>query len=214
MAWPWNYRGSLLVCMMAVLFVLGSSAKNAPERKRGTLTASFVCPDPEATQACHSWAELLNAHDRETTSEQFVCFRKTEDQFFTVHLLKGESFFESMKDSSLSEMPDEGFVSTYINGVQDSVVAPNLHFSGKWSRSLGTFTSETVNDGHDLEAGVFISGVKVAVRYSYRNGSNDLLLYSLTIQRSTMRFTERVVMQSRAKTLIEGTGRCSYHQPE
>jgi hypothetical protein len=97
---------------------------------------SFVCPDPEAQKACKSYDELVKAKDSGLPDDGFICFRKTEDEFFTIWF--SGPYFRKHWDKEQKRMvadedatsPARGFAHTYKNGVQDFAVVPTLSFKG------------------------------------------------------------------------------------
>ncbi len=113
--------------------------------------------------------------------------------------------------------PGQGAAQTYRNGVQDISVMPTLIFGGKWIPAygdVGVFVSDKINfkpqDEKDTDVGVTIDESQLAVTYKYKNKFDKGMTYSLTIQRSTGRFSEYFQEESEKTPFLEGTGYCIF----
>jgi len=201
----------------------GQTPPKKPAPKAPAAKPAFVCPDTEAQQACKSYQELLKAKDASLPDiRAYICFRKSEDQFFVVTF--NTPYFPKHWDKDLKEMvPDDsarpglGHAETYKDGVLDSTTMPSFSFSGQWLPfypESGLFTSNKLN-GKDLNekdsnVGVTIDDAQVNIGYKYANRMEKTITYTLTIQRSTGRFAESFLTEEGKFPFSEGTGYCVY----
>jgi len=110
-----------------------------------------------------------------------------------------------------------GSIHSYKDGIEDFAVMPSLSFSGTWTPSdSGLFTSDTLNfknqDESDPNVGVSIDPSQFAAGYKYKNKLDETMLYSLTIQRSTGRFSESFQEESKQTPFKTRTGRCLFRK--
>jgi hypothetical protein len=198
--------------------------------------SAFVCPDPEVVKACKSYEELLKAKDVGLLTDAYVCFRtgvaiagigapSNEDEFFVVAFSIPR--FRQRRDKDSKQMvPDTeatyagfGNIHTYKDGIEDFAVMPSLSFSGTWTPAdSGRFISDTLNfknqDESDPDVGVSIDPNQFNAAYKYQNPLNKTMRYSLTIQRSTGRFSETYQEEPKEVPFKTGTGRCVFHKAE
>jgi hypothetical protein len=218
---------TFLIIVASCLCQSTSTAKKPAQKTEPHPRSSFVCPDPEAKSACKSYEELLLAHDSALPLRGYVCFRKKEDDIFTISFSK--PYFQTRWDPELKKSvtdPDQkiygnGVAQTYRDGVQDSSVMPSVIFGGKWapfgwgdSSEGGIFVSDTMNfkaqDEKDTDTGVSIDGIQLVIGYKYKNKFDKGMTYSLTIQRSTGRFSEYFQEESEKIPSTQGTGYCVF----
>ena len=180
-----------------------------PPEKKATpkpAPASFVCPDPQARQACKSYEELLKAKDSGLPNVDYVCFHKRENTFFVVQFLKPSDATERGR----------GFVYSYKDGVEDSSVMPSLSFSGTWKSGL--FSADSINhsklEANDSDVGISIDESQIKAGYKYENNFEKTIQYSLTIQRSAGQFTESFREEPAKFVFLEKTGRCIFRKNE
>jgi hypothetical protein len=183
---------------------------------------SFVCPDADAQQACKSYEELLKANDSGILNQDYVCFQKNQDKFFVVRFSKPH--FSKKWDPDLKQMIVDseakstgiGDVKSYKEGVQNLTMMPSLIFSGTWvpypDPESGTFRADSVNfkkKQDDDPVVVFIDESQFAIDgYKYQNTSGKTIIYNLTIQRSTGRFTEKFQDEPNNIPFSESSGHC------
>lgn len=150
----------------------------------------------------------------------YICFQKQVDAFFVVYfdpppftLSKARQQLES--GSRVKEYPASGYFTSYKDGVNDTRVMPSLFFSGNWFRVIDRwgFISNTVNFAEETRPGqmpiVAINGTQIAVTdYKYKSVLNNDVQYSLTIRRSTGRFSESMVKEGEQLPFFEDSGRC------
>jgi hypothetical protein len=184
----------------------------------------FICPEPEAKQACQSYDELRKAKDPAAYLNDYVCFRRNTDEFFVVWF--GKPHFKKKWNPERKQLVIEngeteqglGFTETYANGVNNSRVLPNFSFSGTWvptspySDSSANFTSDKVNkrenDEKDKITGVYIDQYQFQAAFQYKNAVDETIDYVLTIQRSTGRFAENFTEEPKKVPFSENVGRC------
>jgi len=201
----------------------GQAPPKKPVQKTPAAKPTFTCPDTEAQQACKSYQELLKAKDASLPDiRSYICFRKSEDQFFVVTF--NTPYFPKHWDRDLKEMvpneaprPGLGYAETYNNGVLDSTTMPTLNFSGQWQSlypESNLFNSDKINgkklDEKDPNVGVTIEDAQVNIEYKYANRMEKTITYTLTIQRSTGRFSESFLAEGDKFPFSEGTGYCVY----
>lgn len=201
----------------------GQTPTQKPAPKVPSAKRSFVCPDKEAQQACKSYEELLKAKDLGLPANNaYICFRKSADEFFVV--TANSPIFPKHWDKELKQMvtddtprPGHGFAEAYKNGVLDSTIMPTFNFSGQWQSLFpesGYFTSDKINgksqDEKDPNVGVLFYDTQVNIGYKYSNRMEKTITYTLTIQRSTGRFTESFLTGEDKFPFSESTGYCVY----
>jgi hypothetical protein len=217
------------VFIVSVLVAGTICAGQAPPKKSVPKTtaehSTLVCPDAEAQQACRSYQELLKAKDTGLPADKaYICFRKKVDEFFVVSFFT--PYFRKHWDQELKQMvadqsqrPGYGLAQTYKDGVLSLSVTPALVFSGQWQpipySESGIFVSDRINtmkqDQNDANVGVSIDESQVSIGYKYKNKNDKTTQYTLTIQRSTGRFTESFLEEAEKVPFLEGTGYCAYH---
>jgi len=227
MQWKAEIPMRSFLAIAAVLTAAICSAQ-APSKKPSPNThathSSFVCPDPEAQQACKSYQELVKAKDEGLpASDAYICFRKNIDEFFVVSFFT--PYFRKHWDQELKQMvadesqhPGYGVAEVYKDGVLDLNTMPSLFFSGQWQSlpfsGSGYFVSDKINrkkqDENDPNVGVSIDESQVSVGYKYKNRFDKTTQYTLTIQRSTGRFAESFLVEADKVPFLERTGYCSY----
>jgi len=203
-----------------------ASAPKKPATKSSSYAAaSFVCPDPEYEQACKSYEELLKARDAAVTpaagNTRFVCFRKKTDEFFVIYF--STPIFSKKWDEQLQQLvvdpgaTDQGFgaVHTFVDGVLEVSAAPSMSFTGKWIAGYyggGSFVSNMINfkkqDETNPESSVVIDDSQIAIQSTYKSKVETKVKYTLTIQRSTGRFSETFLRESEQIPFAENVGRC------
>jgi len=197
-------------------------AAKKPAPQSSATHTHFTCPDPDAGPACKSYSELLEAKDSGVLEGAYACFRKQADQFFVIKF--NEPYVRRVPDKNSNQLVIEprqeqygsGYFQTYDNGIAASDLMPNLVFSGSWREYLGSmhFASHDINLEPTPEgqlAVVVIDDTQLnIVRYKYKSATGLETEYSLTIQRSTGRFTESY-RQGGEVPFLESTGRCVYH---
>lgn len=189
------------------------AATRKSTKKAQPTPSSFVCPDLEAKKACESYQELLKARDSGLPNESYVCFRKTDDQFFVVGLdISAASAYALSRETEAF-----GLLSSYKDGVDNPSIQPNGGFSGKW-KDFGwgpRFSAEPILDSNAQPIRdanwVTIDSEQIAVSYVYKNTLKEDIGYSLTIQRSTGRFSEEF-RQGGVPISPAATGRCIYRK--
>ncbi len=209
--------------LTASVVCAGQAPPKKPSPKTAAAKPAFACPDTEAQQACKSYQELLKANDRGLPDgNAYICFRKSEDQFFIVTFSR--PYFPKHWDKDLKELvpnetprPGFGYAETYNNGVLDSTTMPTLNFSGQWQSlypESNFFSSDKINgktlNEKDPNVGVTIEDAQVNIGYKYANRMEKTITYTLTIQRSTGRFSESFLGEGDKFPFSEGTGYCVY----
>ena len=193
-----------------------------------TAAPAFVCPDSEAKPSCTSYTELVRAKDKglkATGDDRFVCFKKNKDEFFVIvfpppqlPLTYNEKFKKMMVEPSATSV-GAGYSTTFKDGVENEQIMPSFFFSGKWREifgpsfsadSFGIEETDTTHNGSTLT----INESQFSATYKYKNLKNEDVIYSLTIQRSTGRFTESYQQTSEQFPSAQDTGRCIYQKAQ
>jgi len=184
---------------------------------------AFQCPEGGYTQSCKSYQELVQAKD-EDVAANLVCFREVTDEFFVINVgyVSESTYTWYHLDHGFYRLQpgakQSGSVSIYTfkNGIQDSSQNPYLIASGNWF----AFTSNFIFTGHEWnvrttgktsskpESQLDISSDQIVLSKHYISRTNKVVDYSLTIQRSTKRFSESFDVAHDSKLNIENTGRC------
>ena len=99
---------------------------------------------------------------------------------------------------------------------------PSFDFWGSWRPfpDPGNFSADSVNLKEidretDTVTGVFINPSQISIQYKYENGMKESIVYTLTIQRSTGRFSESFLEEAKSGVpFLEHTGRCTYEKAQ
>jgi hypothetical protein len=203
----------------AILFGLLISPSNAASAQ----SSAFQCPEGGYAQACKSYQELAQAKD-EDVDANLVCFREYTDEFFVIyvgyvseitytwyHLDHG---YYTVRPGA--KQSGTAFVYTFKNGIQDSAQNPYLVASGNWFALNGNliftgheWTFRNTGKASKPESQLDISSDQISLAKHYISQTNKVVDYSLTIQRSTKRFSESFnVRPHDSKLSLETTGRC------
>ncbi|HKV04375.1 MAG TPA: hypothetical protein VJO53_04620 [Candidatus Acidoferrales bacterium] len=201
-----------------------SKAQSRPkEAKQGN--SQFTCPDPKAADACKSFAELRKAGDEDVLPSysgriSLVCFRQQNDEFFILEVTD-PSFSQTHFDRLTGkQVPDKdatddafGTIAGFAKGIEDETILPIFEFSGKWVYRLGPwFKADEINGseisdrdhyGISANASQFIAG------FRYKNRMEKDIDYSLVIQLSTGRFSEKFTEDQAKFPFSETNGHCS-----
>ena len=224
-----RFKPPMGLFIVGVLLVPTICVGQVPQKKSAQKTpaehSTFICPDSEAQQACKSYQELVKAKDPSLpSSDYYACFRKSVDEFFVVHFSK--PYFPKHWDPESRQMVvDEsahsagrGLAQTYANGVLDSSAPPSIFFSGQWQplfSESGIFASDKINgakqDEKDTNVGISIDETQANVTYKYKNRFEKTIIYTLTIQRSTRRYTESFLVEADKLPFSQMGGYCAYH---
>jgi hypothetical protein len=187
-------------------------------------TSAFLCPEGGYAQSCKSYQELVQAKD-EDVDGTLVCFREYTDEFFVINVgFVSESTYSWYHlDHGLykvrpgAKQSGNPYVYTFKNGIHDSAQNPYLIASGTWY----ALNSNLFFTGHELnvrtsgkasskpESELDISSDQILLSKHYISQTNKIVDYSLTIQRSTKRFSESFNVAHDSKLSFEDTGRCA-----
>lgn len=176
------------------------------------LAQQFSCPSASES-ACDSYQELVKAADPEVTSPtvKYACFHDDDDVFFTIQASRdyvpADTFYKwnewtAQYDLYGHPVPGSVYLQTYVRGVQDESRMPSIYTAGHWSLS----ETESTYVGEKLGS-VFIDDDKIFADSSYHNLEGKKVEYSLTIQRSTKRFSENFLGDTGSIDIMH-TGRC------
>ena len=206
------------VAPLATLLIIGSAAAQ-----------SFTCPTNSA--GCDSYKELLKANDQTITSSdvRYACFRDYSDEFFIIRAFtpylasslwwKWNPRLAEYVAVPYGESPEASLeVATFNNGVEDDSHMPYIYARDKWistfSHSLQyfgaarRFDSKTRKWVRNPDSVVTVDDNQVSLTKKYEAQSGKKVAYTLTMQRSTKRFTENFNVIGDAKSSSENSGRC------
>ncbi len=198
----------------------GQAPPKKPAQNPRAAQPSFVCPDEEARQGCKSYQELLKAKDKSLPDDGYICFRKKEDEFFVVSFttpfftIKPHWDVESKKMVMDEPQSVFGYAQTYKNGVLDSTTMPTFDFSGQWKQRISGsayFIPDKLNDEKQDDkdhVDIYIDESQIIAQFKYQNPLDKTMHYTLTIQRSTGRFTESFRPESEKISFSEKIGYC------
>src|SRR5215831_2469039 len=208
----------------------GRVRKKAPPKPQPTPQSTpqplFVCPEPAFEQGCRSYRELVAGKGKRLPDENcYVCFRKGVDEFFVISfstpiypLVWNETLHKSVLDPQATAA-GFGLIESYQDGVQKDTAPPSVEFSGTWKcygRDPGFFSADEINhqpkDPEDEISFVNINDAQFSTAYKYKSESDNSVVYSLTIQRLTGRFTESFRKETEQGPMIENAGRCVYRK--
>jgi len=224
------YYAMLLRTLTALILAANCIAQTASAPKKpaskslSSAAPSFACPDPEYEQACKSYEELLKARDEAVTpaagNTRFVCFRKKTDEFLVIYF--STPIFSKKWDQQLQQLVVDptatyqglGTVHTFKDGVLEGSAAPSMIFVGKWIAGYdgGTFVSNVIDfhkqDETNPASSVVIDDSQITVNQTFKNKLDKNIKYTLTIQRSTGRFSENFLQESEQIPFLQNVGRC------
>ena len=204
----------------------GRVRKKAPPKPQPTPEPSFVCPEPAFEQGCRSYRELVAGKGKRLPDENYyVCFRKDVGEFFVISfstpiypLVWNETLHKSVLDPQATAA-GFGVIESYQDGVQKDTAPPSVEFAGTWKsygRDPGFFRADEINhqpnDPKDEVSLVNINDAQISAAYKYKSESDNSVVYSVTIQRSTGRFTESFRKEPEQGPMIENAGRCVYRK--
>jgi hypothetical protein len=188
---------------------------NGPPKRntaKPATSSAIRCPESKAQIACQSFWELVQAKDKSLPNNGYACFRRGADEFFVVSF--DRPYFAKHWDDKGIE--GYGNVQSYQDGVLTSEVMQTLVFWGIWTPNGAAFLSEGIQvayklgEQHNPPEYVSIDDTQFTLSLKYQNGADKTILYSLTIQRSTGRFTEAYSDKSEGASFLENSGRCTY----
>jgi len=192
------------------------------QQKAGTKTPlpttpkspSITCSEADAAKACASFKQLVEAHDKDILSEistkpAFVCFRPKEDAFVIFRVEQPIPSAPWIKDKDGKGenhvVLSSAFFSEYRNGVLYALRFGLQNWHRVDESSEPTYEYEATR-GEWKGLKISIDGTEITVEYPFTNANSTTTEYSLTIRRSTGRFTETFASEKRPLTV--GTGTC------
>ena len=187
----------------------------------------FSCPTHSA--GCDSYEELLKAKDQTVASSEvrYACFRDSSDEFFIIKafdpLLLPSQWWKWNTALAVYELaPNESpeailIVATFNKGVEDDARMPGLYARGRWVLMFNSldyfgaasrFDSKTGKQVPNPDTSVTVDDTQVSLVNRYDAQSGKKVEYTLTIQRSTKRFSEGFNVLGDPKAGFENSGRC------
>ncbi len=190
--------------------------------------AKKTSPLPDDTSgARRSFNELLSAKDQDVLASirephTYVCYRRNKDEFLLVSFGPEDrewTWSPSADNPETQEALEPVFVSDYRHGATDSH-GVGLMVVGKWTRRKDSpalpsfYAADRPVDPNDTSrsSNVNIDNDEFRLEEEFQNIAGGVTDYTLTIRRSTGRFTESYDVKARASesgTLTEDDGRCS-----
>jgi hypothetical protein len=173
-------------------------------------TPSVTCPPTEASKACSSFRQLLDAHDKEileilSSPTSYVCFRPKDDAFLIFHMNPLSRYGWVKSEDRVGQIQ---YSSAGLTEYRDGVLYQFKDARRYWYRyspdDEPMFHSETT-DGMFKGLKVDILDTEISVDYPFKNQNGGTTEYSLSIRRSTGRFTETFRSESEPATTYSGT---------
>lgn len=183
------------VALIFLFATAGAFAQNTSVPSVASLKAD--CTKIELTLSCGSFNEMVEGNDKDLLSaiqgfdHAFVCFRTDEDTFIVVSISMPYplTFHKSATDKNLSTAYGRVRYKRYKDGISDYIrFAP-----GSWVRSEGISDSFETKEGAPVSA--FMDDDELSISFKYPNIVKTTSDYTLTIRRSTLRFTETVYVK-------------------
>jgi len=178
-------------------------------------TAPVVsCSDAQKVKACSSFKQLVDAHDKDildaiSSPPLYVCFRPNEDTFFMLHFEEPRNYgwkadSEGGEGGEKQQFPSSVSFATYRDGIMDDFEGNY----GYWWRSdsnddTGLFHTESTAVFKGFK--VTIAGSEISVQDPFMNQNGGITRYSLTIRRSTGRFSETFDVDGKTSSTDSGT---------
>jgi hypothetical protein len=166
--------------------------------KSASTTRSVVCTEPQSSEACMSFKQLVEAHDKDVLDRislptSYVCFRSDEDAFVIFHLgTAPKSGWKDYHDDAgeRPEIKSTFSLTEYRDGVFYSFKAASDYWRRFRADEEPTVNTE-VTEGQAKGLKVTADETEISIEYPFENQNSGRTLYSLTIRRSTGRFSER-----------------------
>jgi len=190
-------------------------------------SAQFTCPDERAAESCKCFEELWRARDQSVRTylghTAYACFENGGDRFFIVQVTDPvfPIHFDSQGGRAAPNAGEtsEGLGSTrsFSGGIENTSTMPTSHFGGIWRAFLGDATFEaTIINGQEMSAdskfaadhGISIDPEQITVAWRFKNKLEKDVEYSLTMQRSTGRFSESFTEPPAKVPFLAHAGRC------
>jgi hypothetical protein len=171
------------------------------------------CSEAQTSKACSSFKQLLEAKDEElldslSSPTSYVCFRPNEDAFLIFHVNAPTDNRWEKLGGGKEQQASWQVLGQFRNGV----LYHNATVFGDWHRySSGKEATEplfmSLSDKESNEgATVNIDAVELSIEYPFKNQNSGTTQYSLTIRRSTGRFTETFAVDN--VSVSENSGTC------
>jgi hypothetical protein len=184
--------------LLLVLFSMAQAQQRTPERSQPPTkpkTPTVNCSGAEASKACSSFKQLLEAHDKDildslSSPTSYVCFRPNEDAFVIFHEdAPGPYRWQKLDEGAGERQLGVPVLAEFRNGVVYRIT-PGF---GSWFRSspdaeplFKSRSDEQFNDG----ATILIDDTEISISHPFKNQNGETTQYSLTIRRSTGRSLE------------------------
>ena len=181
----------------------------------------FVCPT--ASGGCNFYRELVEAKDEDITQDdlRYVCFREYGDDFFLITISQPyaspKTWYQWDVATKLYELNYSAkaratfSARSYHAGVEASTSQPGMFLIGSWQPGLNTMLFNAA-DSHETTT-AYADKSQLTIVRKYESVSDKKIEYSLTIQRSTLRFAEEFNVVGNAKDSFTQRGRCSEVNP-
>ena len=201
--------------LLLVLALSLAGAQQNNEQKRPALkptSPSVNCSEARSSKACGSFKQLVDARDKDildslSSKPTYVCFRPNEDAFLLIHVQPPSPYIWRTADDGVGQTQD--FQSSVnLTEYRDGVFYTIKDGRASWYRSSPN--SEPLFHSESTQ-GIF-KGLKITVYpteisfdYPFNNQNGGTTQYSLTIRRSTGRFTETFTTETAPVTTHSGS---------
>ncbi|MGA3016014.1 MAG: hypothetical protein ABSF62_02765 [Bryobacteraceae bacterium] len=198
--------------MLLALFSVAQAQQKATAKPQPPIKpkASGVnCSEAQIEKACSSFKQLAEAHDKDILESleppSYVCFRPNEDAFLIFHVDAPNTWTWKKSDDEDGQIQtSRATLTTYRGGLLDVAKAGLGYWRRSWSGQEPYFDSEST-EGIFKGLKITILPTQVFVEYPFQNQNGGTTQYSLTIRRSTGRFTETFAVNDTPSTTNSGT---------
>jgi hypothetical protein len=186
----------------------GASASSTPSVQQAYVAD---CSGDRNTRSCTSFNEMIRGNDKHiiqvVSDDSYVCFKSEEDTFFTI------AFHQPHNNSLL--FPWVAY-EKFTNGVSDTF---QLAY-GKWNQDPNgsySFSEARAPASKDFNptGNASITQDQVRFSYTFKNLIGSSTDYSVTLRRSTLRFSERIEWtnpKDKSHNAADSAGYCVAYQ--
>lgn len=167
--------------------------------------------------SCKSFAELVQNKDKDLLNtlkpgeNTFVCFRPEEDAFFIIDW----EILSAFRKTSAVEHRAAGM--TQYDLYRNGALADSRAWIGYWTRSpLESDDNARISVKNAKNGNFYADASEVNVSFSFENRIGTTTKYSVSVRRSTGRYTETISAPDKKggkEQPFDRTGRCLRYRP-
>jgi hypothetical protein len=205
-----------LTLTLLMSFSMAQAQQKPPENSqlpRKSEAPTVTCSEAQTSKACSSFKQLLEADDQDileifSLRPSYVCFRSNDDAFLIFTVV--EPFESEWKKSDHGVGQIQKYESdAYLYEFRDGVSYMTHYAREYWRRivpALGPEYHYQATQGTDKGLYINIDDTEISIDYPFKNQNGGTTHYSLTIRRSTGRFTETFAVDT--APFLKHSGTC------